>query len=58
MKVTPTDFDALKCQFLFDVECIIEIEELPSALVVNWDHTSIKYVPVGNGQWHRREQNE
>ena len=49
MKVTPDDFDALKSQSLFDVKCIIELEEIPKALVVNWDHTGINYVPVG--QW-------
>lgn len=27
---------------------IIEMEEIPKDLVINWDYTGIKYVPVGN----------
>ena len=45
-KVTPKDFNRLKAQFLFDVTVVIEIEEIPPQLVINWDQTGIYYVPV------------
>jgi len=34
-------------QFLFDTKAIIEMEDIPDSLVINWDHTGIHYVPVG-----------
>lgn len=42
------DFEAQKVQFLFDIQTIIEMEDIPNDLVVNWDHTGINCVPVGN----------
>lgn len=47
-KVTVADFEAFKSQFVFDVKTIIEMEEIPSELVINWDHTGIHYVPVSS----------
>uniref|UniRef100_A0A1X7UK18 DDE-1 domain-containing protein n=1 Tax=Amphimedon queenslandica TaxID=400682 RepID=A0A1X7UK18_AMPQE len=49
MSVKSDDFETMKHQFLFDVTCITDIEDIPSALIVNWDHTGLKCVPVG--QW-------
>lgn len=46
--VSSLDFAALKDQFLFDIQTIIEMEEIPKELVINWDHTGINYVPVSN----------
>ncbi len=37
-----------KAQFVFDVTSIIEMEELPPDLFINWDHMGIHYVPVSN----------
>ena len=48
MKVLPQDFEAYKSQFVFDVQSIIELEEIPGELVINWDHAGIHYVPVGS----------
>lgn len=47
-KVTVSDFEEKKAQFLFDIESIIVMEEIPSDLVINWDHTGINYVPVSS----------
>ena len=33
-------------QSLADICAIVEMEENPSALVLNWDHTDLKYAPV------------
>ena len=47
-KVSLPDFERYKAQFIFDVKAVIEIEEIPSELVTNWDQTGIHYVPVSN----------
>ena len=44
-KVTVPNFDECKANFLCDVKAIVEMEEIPPALILNWDHTSLKYVP-------------
>ena len=36
----------LKCQLI--IQSIVEMEEIPSDLIINWDQTAIKYVPVLN----------
>ena len=35
--VSVSDFDQLKSQFVFDVKAIIQMEEIPGELVINWD---------------------
>ena len=45
-KVAVENFVQVKAQFLFDIQSLIEIEEIPSSLIINWDQTAIKYVPV------------
>ena len=47
-KVSLSDFDRLKAQFLFDVKVMIEMKEIPPELVINWDQTGIHYVPVSS----------
>ena len=45
-KVSVADFDMCKAQFLFHIQTIFEMEEIPHQLVINWDPTGINYVPV------------
>ena len=47
-KVSVENFEVLKAQYLFDIKVIIEMEEIPYELVINWDQTAIHYVPVGS----------
>ena len=47
-KVSVTNFDKIKAQFLFDIKTIMEMEDIPKDLVINWDHTGLHYVPVSN----------
>ena len=47
-KVSIHNFDAVKTQFLLDIQAVGEIEEIPHNLVINWDQTGIHYVPVGS----------
>lgn len=43
-KMTNTDFEAGK----YDAKALIELEEIPDSMVLNWDQTGIHYVPVSN----------
>ena len=45
-KITVTNFEELKEQYLLDVKAVVQIEEIPHEMIVNWDQTGIKYVPV------------
>ena len=47
-KMSLIDFEAGKAQFLYDAKTLIEMEEIPDSLVLNWDQTGIHYVPVSN----------
>ena len=47
--ITVRDFDKIKDQFLLDIKGVKMMEEIPDELVINWDQTGIKYVPVS--QW-------
>ena len=46
-KVAVQNFDEVKAQFLLDIKVVIEMDEIPFDLVINWDQTGIHYVPVG-----------
>ena len=45
-KITVTNFEELKDQYLLDVKAVVQIEEIPQELIISWDQTGIKYVPV------------
>ena len=41
-------FEDLKKQFLDDIETVSKFEGIPKDLVINWDQTAVRYVPVSN----------
>ncbi len=47
-KVTIEDFQKIKEQFLLDIKVIVQMENIPSDLVINWDQTGMHYVPVSS----------
>ena len=47
--ITVVHFDELKQQYLMDVKVVVEMEEIPDSLIINWDQTGLNYVPVS--QW-------
>lgn len=47
-KVAVEDFNSLKEQYLCDIKNVIEMDEIPDELVINWDQTGIHYVPVSS----------
>ena len=44
-KVSQIIFERFKAQFVFDIKAVIEMEEIPSELVINWDQMGIHYMP-------------
>jgi len=44
-KVEPEHFDIVKEQFLLDIKQLVDLEDIPPALIINWDQTAINYVP-------------
>jgi len=47
-KVNLSDFQMLKKQYLADISTKVYMEDIPADLIINWDHTGLKYVPVSN----------
>ena len=47
-KVAVEQFEALKTQYLFDIKAVVEMMDIPPELVINWDQTGIKIVPVSS----------
>ena len=48
-KTLPDNFEEIKQQFLADILSVVEMEDVPPSLVINWDHTATKIVP--SSQW-------
>jgi len=42
------EFDEIKKLFLLDIENIVQMDEVPPELIVNWEHTGINYIPVSS----------
>ena len=47
-KFTVSDFEELKSQYLMDIKAIVTMQDVPDDMVVNWDQTAIKYIPLSN----------
>ena len=47
-KVAADCFDELTTQFLFNINATVQMQEIPSDLIINWDQTDIKIVPVSS----------
>jgi len=47
-KFTPSNFEELKSQYLMDIMAVVTTEDVPQEMIVNWDQTAVKYIPVSN----------
>ena len=47
-KVTCTNFEEIREQFILVIKTIIAFEEIPDDLILNWGHTEINYVHVSS----------
>ena len=53
-KVDVSEFEDTKKLFLRDVKNVVQLDEICSEMVVNWDQTGINYVPVFS--WIMKEE--
>jgi len=53
-KVDIENFDCIKEGFLLDIQNVVSLDEIPPALVINWDQTAIQYVPTSS--WNMEEE--
>ena len=47
-KILPTDFEKVKKQYLSDICFMLIMGDIPEDLIINWDQTGLKYVPVSD----------
>lgn len=47
-KVSRENFEEVKAQYLLDIKAVVEMEDIPFDLIINWDQTGLHYVPVGS----------
>lgn len=47
-KVSPTNFDEHKNNYLCDIWSIVKMEDIPDSLILNWDQTGVKIVPTSS----------
>lgn len=43
-KVPVEHFEALKSQFLFDIQATVEMQEIPPELIINWDQNRVTLI--------------
>lgn len=50
-KVNPENFEALKKQYLADIQTKVYMDDIPTDLIINWDHTgaTVKLQPLSTG---------
>jgi len=56
VKVDPEVFKELQGQHLSDIQTVVKMEDIPLDLIINWDQTAIKHVPVSN--WTPKSRKE
>ena len=54
-KVDPEVFKELQGRYLSNIRSVVKMESIPPDLIINWDQTAIKYVPVSTGPKSRKE---
>ena len=47
-----------KQQFSIDVKPVINIEDIPAGLIINWDQTGINYVPTNSWTMEKEGQEQ
>lgn len=47
-KLTVSNFEELKDQFLMNIKAITSMEDIPDEMIVNWDQAAIKYISLSN----------
>lgn len=55
LNVFPADFKAIKQQLLIDIKSVVVMEEIPEALILNWDQTAMKIFPSSSWTMEKKE---
>ena len=50
------DFEKLKIELLEELKSIVAVDEIPTELIMNWDHTGHKIVPTSS--WSMKKSGE
>ena len=45
-KVDVKIFEQLRREYLINIKAVVMLKEIPDELIINWNQTGIKYVPV------------
>ena len=53
-KVTPSNLDELRKNYLINIYSVVKMEEIPDSLVINWDQTGMKIVPTSAWTMERK----
>ena len=53
-KENTDDFEAVKAQVWSDIKSVVEMEEIPYNLIVNWGQTSMFIIPVGSWNMEKK----
>jgi len=54
-KFSVCNFEELESQFLMDIIASVTMEENPSDMVLHWDQTTIKYIPLSEWTMAKKE---
>ena len=55
-KLMVHNLEEIKEQFLNDIVAVVEVENIPDELILNWDHTAINIVP--GSSWTMNQKGE
>ena len=47
-KITVENLASIKKQYLLDIRDVVEMEEIPQDLILNWNQIAVHYLPVSN----------
>ena len=47
-KVMVENFEEVKKNFLLNVKNVVCMDEIPGELIINWEQTSVNYIPVSS----------
>ena len=54
-KVLSKDFKDIKEQYLFNVNSIVLMEDIPQKMILNWDQVGMKIVPSSGSAWTKEK---
>ena len=53
-KMLPCNFQAIKEQFLINVNSVVKMEDIPGDMIIKWDQTAMKLVPFSSWTMEKR----